>query len=475
MFRRASAVLPIALLAASCTPPQQSSTGDGGQSTSSSDGGGGSAGDGGAATSGSGGTSQTGSGGSTGSTGPTGSTGGAGSGGSTGSTGSGGSTPTDKRVIGYFAAWAVYGRDYHVPEIPADKLTHINYAFANISDQGECVLGDAYADTDKYYPGDSWDPGAKRGSFHQLEILKANHPGLRTLISIGGWSWSGKFSDVALTDSTRQKFVTSCVNFMKDWGFDGIDIDWEYPVGGGLPENKTRPEDKQNYTLLLQAFRDALNAEEAQTGKVFDLTIAAPAGPGIYKNIELQKVGSILSWINLMTYDLHGGWDTHTNFNSALYPAQGDPSADPEVKAKFNTSQAVEGYLAAGVPASKIVVGVPFYGRGYSNVPNQNHGLFQTFSGLPQGTWEAGIFDYHDLAKNYVPTMTRYLHDEAKVPWLYNPATGVMISYDDPESMQIKADYIVQKNLGGAMFWELSGDTQDSALLSALHSTLTSN
>ncbi|MEZ4314743.1 MAG: glycoside hydrolase family 18 protein [Polyangiaceae bacterium] len=473
-MRLSTLTLPFALLLASCAPPADSGDTDNGEGGSGEGGSGasaqtGSAGDGGSAQGGSaqGGSAQGGSAQGGGGQGGT-----AGTGGQGGSTGTGGGAGEAKRIIGYFVAWGVYGRDYHVADIPADKLTHVNYAFANISPEGECVLGDPYADTDKFYPGDTWDPGAKRGSFHQLEILKSQHPHLRTLISVGGWSWSGKFSDVALTEASRAKFVSSCVKFMKDWSFDGIDIDWEYPVSGGLPENKYRPEDKQNYTLLLQDFREALDAESAATGKTYDLTIAAPAGPGIYANIELAKVASALSWINLMAYDFHGGWDPATNFNAALHASSGDPSADPDVKTKLNSASAVEGYLAAGVPADKLVLGVPFYGRGYANVSGNNKGLFQPFSGLPTGTWEAGIFDYHDLAANYVPKMTRSWHEEAMVPWLYDAATGVMISYDDPESIQKKADYIQQKSLGGAMFWELSGDTADSALLSVLHTSL---
>ena len=107
----------------------------------------------------------------------------------------------DKRIIGYFASWGVYVRDYHVPDIPAEKITHINYAFANINPSTlEIMLGDAYADIDKFYPGDSWEPGSLRGSFHQLQILKDNHPEVKTLISVGGWTWSTYFSLVAATE-----------------------------------------------------------------------------------------------------------------------------------------------------------------------------------------------------------------------------------------------------------------------------------
>ena len=393
------------------------------------------------------------------------STGGVGSGGSgTGGSGSVGAG----RVIGYFAAWGVYGRDYHVADVPAELLTHINYAFANISEDGRCVLGDPYADTDKAYPGDTWDPGAKRGSFHQLELLKQAHPHLKTLISVGGWTWSGRFSDVALTPTSRETFASSCVDFMIEYGFDGIDIDWEYPAGGGLPSNTVRPEDTQNYSLLLQELRAQLDARGASVGRPYLLTIAAPASPVTSSHLELDTIQQHLDWINLMTYDFQGSWSALTNHHAPLAASSTDPNPDATEREQLNVQSTVQNYRSAGVPADKLVVGVPFYGRGWASVGAANNGLYQAFSGLPQGTWEAGVFDYHDLVANYVPTYTRYWHDEAHVPWLYDAAAGVMISYEDTESIDHKTQFINNEGLGGVMFWELSGDTPDNQLLHAV-------
>ena len=147
-----------------------------------------------------------------------------------------GATPLEnKKIVAYFVEWGVYQRDYHVADIPAEKLTHINYAFANVSDAGECILYDSYAAIDKFYPGDSWDNGAMRGSFNQLQLLKQAHPHLKTLISVGGWTLSGKFPAVAATAQGRETFARSC-RVYATYGFDGIDIDWEYPVSGGLTD-----------------------------------------------------------------------------------------------------------------------------------------------------------------------------------------------------------------------------------------------
>jgi len=371
-------------------------------------------------------------------------------------------------VVAYFTAWSVYGRDFHVTDIPAELVTHINYAFVNISPEGECVLGDPYADIDRFYEGDSWETGSLRGSFHQLQLLKERHPHLRTLISIGGWSWSGRFSDVALTQASRQRFATSCVALMERYGFDGIDVDWEFPVSGGLASNVTRPEDRANYTLLLEEMRGQLDTLEGERL----LTIAAPAGPAIIENLEAAELAHTLDWINVMTYDFHGGWSPMTNFNAPLFRSADDPTEDTSVREGFNVDAAVQAYLGAGVPPEELVLGVAFYGRGWSGVRASADGLFQPHTGVPMGTWEAGIFDYGDLVASYIPAMTRYEHADAQVPWLYDPDTQVMISYDDPASIGVKTRYARDLGLGGVMFWELNGDDASWSLLHAISDNL---
>ncbi len=374
--------------------------------------------------------------------------------------------PTDppaasaKKLVAYFAAWSVYGRNFHVTDVDASLITHLNYAFANIAG-GECVLGDSYADIDKFYPGDSWDAGSLRGSFHQLQLLKAKHAQLKTLLSIGGWTWSNGFSDAALTDASREKFAKSCVALMTKYGFDGLDLDWEYPTGGGLASG--RPEDKQNFTQLLAAFRRELDA----AGKGHLLTIAVGAAPSVIANLELAKIHPYLDSINVMTYDFHGGWEKTTGHNSPLHRSKGDPSP-----VGWDTDAAVRAYLAGSVPASKVVVGGAFYGRGWAGVPATNDGLFQSATGPSPGTWEQGVLDYHDIAANYLPTFTRKWDDEAKVPWLYSASRQIMISYDDAESLKVRSEYVNEKGLGGVMVWELSGDDKAHTLAHAIRDNL---
>jgi chitinase len=362
---------------------------------------------------------------------------------------------TDYKMVGYYTSWATYGRNFQVTDIDPTKINVINYAFANISD-GKIVVGDTYADIDKFFPGDCWDTGCKRGNFNELAKLKAAHPNIKTLISVGGWTWSGNFSSSAATDASRTTFANSAVDFVRTWGFDGVDMDWEYPVSGGLQSGS--PDDKTNFTLLLQAIRSALDSAGSADGKHYYLTIAAGAGPSYIQNTELSKIQKTVDWINLMSYDYHGSWETLSNNNAPLHFDPNDKSADAS---SYYVEASVKYFKKAGVPASKLVLGLPFYGRGWGGCPSTNNGLYQTCSGASsQGTWEAGIFDFSDLQANYINKngYTRYWNSKAGVPYLYNPSNGVYISYDDAESIGLKDNYVKTKGLAGVMFWDLSSD-----------------
>lgn len=373
-----------------------------------------------------------------------------------------GSHAAEPRIVGYFAEWSVYDRNYHINQIPAEKLTHVNYAFAKIVN-GECSLFDPFAAIEKPYPG---DPPAN-GNFNRLVQLKKKHPHLKTLISVGGWTLSGPFSDVASAEESRVKFAKSCVAFMKKYHFDGIDIDWEYPVGGGMQGNKNRPEDKSNYILLLAELRKQLDAAGKADKASYLLTIAAPAGPRSIANFELDRIHPHVDWINVMTYDFHGAWDEKTNLCAPLHLIKVDPAQD-ETSKKLNVEAAIKTFLAAGVPSGKIVMGVPFFGHGWNGVKDANNGLFQPRKGIPKGTWEEGLFDYKDLAANYVGKFKRHWQPDAMAPWLFDEKSGIMISYEDPESIRAKAAYARELKLGGVMVWELSADDKKASLLSAI-------
>ena len=371
------------------------------------------------------------------------------------------------KIVGYYPAWSTHARNFQVADIPAQNLTHIIYAFAKISPAGEIALGEPWADIQKRFPGDrSGQPYF--GSFGQLQKLKLKHPHLQTLLAVGGWSQSGMFSDVALTDLARQRFARSCVELVARYGFDGLDIDWEYPVSGGVAGNKRRPSDKIHFTLLMAELRKQFDLRGKQERRRYLLTAATSAAVFHYGNLELKKVSDYLDWFNLMTYDFVGPWSSQTGFNSGL-AASGQPGEDPQL----NVAAAVNGYIKAGVPPEKIVVGVPFYGRGWTGVAPTNQGLFVKFRGVARGTREAGVYEYRDLVKNHVRPSLRHWHPQAKVPWLYDPAKQTMIAYEDLESVAWKVKYVQSQKLGGLMAWDLSKDaTGAQSLLQAIRKGL---
>jgi chitinase len=350
------------------------------------------------------------------------------------------------KIIGYYADWTA-GR-YPLADIPAAKLTHVNYAFGKIGPDNRLTFNAAAA-IERVYPGDCTDAACPHGLFNQITLLKRKQPHLKFLISVGGWTDSGPFYEMAASDAARGTFAQSCAGFLETYPqFDGIDIDWEHPVQGGLQPGD--PRDARNYVLLLAALRKAIG-----TGKL--LTVAASASPRGIDPIEYKEMAGILDWVNVMTYDFHSGGKV-AGFNSALYNHD-DPSSP-----RRNLHDAVEAIIARGMPRHQVVPGVPFYGRGWRGVESPQPW------GTGSGSLQVG--GYRVIAETFLksPDYVRSWDDVAKVPWLYNSAKQEWITYEDAQSMQLKGEYIVAKGLAGAMFWELSND--DGTLLEALRKGL---
>jgi chitinase len=372
---------------------------------------------------------------------------------------SGGGGGGGTRILGYFVEWGVYARNYHVKNIvtsgSAGKLTHINYAFGNVTG-GQCVIGDAYADYDRFYSAaesvdgvaDTWDAGALRGSFNQLRKLKQQYPNIRILWSFGGWTWSGGFGQAA---ANATAFANSCYNLVHDprWNgvFDGIDIDWEYPNACGLSCDSSGA---QAFVTLMSALRSRFGSEL--------VTAAVPAGEA---NINAANYGGAVQyvdWYNVMSYDFFGAFDADgpTAPHSPLYSYTGIPVTN------FNTDFAIQLYKSKGVPASKLLIGVGFYGRGWTGVSSANGGLNQPASGPAQGSYEPGIEDYKVLVNSCPSTGT-----VGGTAYAY--CGGNWWSYDTPATLASKMSYKRSQGLGGAFFWELTGDTANGALITALY------
>jgi chitinase len=383
------------------------------------------------------------------------------------------------RIVAYFIEWGIYGRNYQPDDVPFEKLTHINYAFANIGEDGRIKIGDPYAAIDKHYPGDTWDQ-PYRGTYNQLNnVLRAKHPHIRTLISVGGWTWSGRFSDVALTPASRSTFAASCVEFIRTYNFDGVDIDWEYPVCCGLPGNTYREADRENYTLLMGELRQQLDQAGSDDAREYLLTIAAPAGYDKMANMELAALVAHLDWVNVMTYDFRGAWDLSlTNHHAPLFANPDDPTPNEQIREKYNVDWSMQAWLAAGIDSDKIVMGIPFYGRAWGGVTATNDGLFQSATAVPPGTWDdwssgdTGINDYTQIESLLASgAYVRRWDEAAHAPWLYSATEhgGHFISYEDPQSLGEKIAYVRKHGLGGVMFWEITADRNEVLLDVIVH------
>ncbi|KFY59720.1 hypothetical protein V497_04123 [Pseudogymnoascus sp. VKM F-4516 (FW-969)] len=351
--------------------------------------------------------------------------------------------------VGYFVNWAIYGRNFQPDQIQATQLTHVLYSFANLKPDGTVYLSDTYSDLEKHYPEDSWNaPGTNLfGCAKQLYLLKKKNRGMKVLLSIGGWTYSSNFAAAASTPTTRALFASTAVELVKDLGFDGLDIDWEFPA------NAT---EAANFVSLLAACRAALDAyaKDNAKGYKFQLTIAASAGPDKYKVIKMKEMDAYLDAWHLMAYDYSGSWSTVTGHLANLYPSKSMPDTTP-----YSTDKAVTDYIAGGVPASKLVIGVPLYGRSFA----ATEGMGQKFSGVGGGSWENGVWDYKVLPK---AGATVKMDDDAKARYSYDPASKELISFDTVEDAKTKAEYVKSKGLGGAMYWETSADRKgDQSLI----------
>ncbi|MFF1415908.1 glycosyl hydrolase family 18 protein [Streptomyces sp. NPDC058289] len=365
--------------------------------------------------------------------------------------------------LGYFANWGVYGRNYHVKNLKtsgsAGKITHINYAFGNVKD-GKCVVGDANADYERTYKAeesvdgvaDTWDQPV-RGSINQLRKLKKEYPNVKVLWSFGGWTWSDGFGKAV---QNPDAFAQSCYDLVEDsrWAdvFDGIDLDWEYPNACGLTCDTSGSD---SFKTMMKSMRAKFGTSNLVTAAV---TADASEGGNIGK-ADYAGAAQYMDWFNVMTYDFFGSWVDKgpTAPHSPLTSYDGIP------KAGFNSAEAIAKYKAKGVPADKLLLGIGFYGRGWTGVTQDAPG--GTATGAADGTYEKGIEDYKVLKTSCPATGTvagtAYAH--CGTNWW---------SYDTPATVTSKMTWAKDQKLRGAFFWEFSGDTSDGELVGAISSGL---
>jgi len=412
--------------------------------------------------------------------------------------------PAQSTEIGsYFPSWSE-DSGFHLKQLEqsglTDHFTFLNYAFENIykmpdgtyrcnngddAEEHDAALGmHATLDYARSFTADESVSGSAdregqplAGNFNQFRQLRALHPQLKVLVSLGGWTWSRWFSAAAATSTLRRTLVASCIDLYingnlplwKGYGgpgaaaelFDGFDLDWEHPGVKGMPYNTVSKQDRRNYTLLLAEFRKQLNEKSRQTGRQYYLSAAINSSAKNVRQTEPASYSRYLNWLNLMTYDFHGAWDKNgpAEFQSNLYSDPADP--DPE---QPSVDADVQRLLKAGVPANKIIMGIPLYGRGWSGVSEANHGLYQHAAEPAEVLkGEPGADSYAHLS---VQKLTKYNHPITRQLWTYDK--GTFWSYDDPQVVKDKVNYARRWKLGGMMSWSLDQDDAEFSLSRAM-------
>lgn len=380
--------------------------------------------------------------------------------------------------VTYYTSWSASTeeRNFHPGDVDVSQITHINYAFADICwkkyGSGPRACEDPNIPAQDRYVHDGeiviGDPTFDFQNFAAFESIKASNPHLKLMVSVGGWSWSRNFSNVAMTEETRRAFANSAVKFLRDYKLDGLDIDWEYPVEGGVEENSRAPEDKENFTLLMKTVREALDAAGSEDGKYYLLTIASGQGDNFTVNADFANSVQYLDFINIMTYDYSGKDDPFGHHNSPLFY---DKALSKSSAPRNHVLGGLLGHLNGGVPQHKLIVGVPYYGKGWDGCGPL--GQYQTCNkgGTDLKSWENAIFDFSDLENNYIDKngYKRYWNESAKVPYLYNDQNKVFITYNDKNTMKYTASIVKSLDIAGVMSWEISGDRNKTLTTQLVH------
>ncbi len=409
----------------------------------------------------------------------------------------------DKILGGYFEEWSIYYAGYNIANLQqngvADKLTHLIYAFANVTTTPApaCAIADSWADYQSpYLPSVSGVAysGPMYGNFAAIQQLKQLHPRLKVLMSIGGASAvnTSAFVTAASTETGRQALAASCIDMFVNGNiasdvtapglFDGFNIDWEFPTAT----------DTKNFTALLKEFRSQLDELSKTTGKHYVMSFDGPAGSQNYVNIDLKRAAEQVDFITIDGYNYAGSWDTQTNDASPLFDTRSDPAFGQDL----DIDATVDAYLKAGVPPHKYTMGLPLYGAGWTGVPKADHGLYQNSTGpsavlLANGTGPCtdlsgntagcdtlltpGTATYSTLATLTSNGYANYFDPRRIAVSLYDQASETFYTYDNPDTAFIKMLYIDAKvpgGLGGAYVWALKDDDANGTMVKTMADVL---
>lgn len=355
-------------------------------------------------------------------------------------------TGQQKHIIGYYPSWKWETRNnlVNTNAIPYEKFTIIDYAFLYPTHDGGISGIDTLKEIeDRILNGDHDRSNGGHVAGTSL-AAQAHRHGVKVMASVGGWEGSKEFSQIAADPKKRSSFAHSCIRRIIEYDLDGIDIDWEFP---GYAEHNGIPADKQNFTIFLQEIRDSLTAYGKQIGKTFLLTAALPSGGSNVENMEIEKIAPLLDFLNIMTYDIYGEWSPVSGHNAPLYAGRSEDST-LSVDASFRLYH--EKYR---IQSDKINLGAPFYGHTYKNCA----GVYQKHGGADREHFPGDGFFYYDLV-HHLDEFTRHWDEKAMVPYLLGKNFDTFVSYDDEESIKLKAQYVIDKNAGGLIIWEITAD-----------------
>ncbi|WP_379357793.1 MULTISPECIES: glycosyl hydrolase family 18 protein [unclassified Paenibacillus] len=377
------------------------------------------------------------------------------------------STPgADFTNFTYYGSWMVYSREYLPTDVDFSQITHINYAFFDLcwrkagSKGAACQNPEIPIMSDYVYDGEMilGDQEVDLNNLAMFKTIKENNPHLKVMASVGGWTYSNFFSNMAASEVTRRAFANSVVKYLREFKLDGLDIDWEYPIEGGEDDTNHSPDDTVNFTKLMKTVRETLDAAGSADGKYYLLTIASGQGDNFVVNADLKNSVHYLDMINIMSYDLSGHWEFFGYHNSPLYQ---DPNNTRRNAKRANVRGGLLGHLNGGVPPYKLNLGIPYYGKGW--VGCDANGQYQACDPVtPPGTWEGdqGLFDFTDLQENKINKdgHVRYWNPYSKISYLYNQETGFFYTYNDETTMMYTSSLAKTLNLAGVMSWEISAD-----------------
>ena len=341
-------------------------------------------------------------------------------------------------VAGYFPSWKWRPGAHGVPaaDIPFDRLTVINYAFFVPLPDGTITGKDTAGDARYLLAGGSGSP--------PLTAMAHTH-GVRVLLSIGGWDDSGAFPAVASDRTRRAHFAHACAGAILRYGFDGIDIDWEFP---GMEDHNGSPADSAAFPLLLRALRDTLDRLGPSLGRNLVLSAALPALDVRARLMSIRRIAPLLDFLNIMTYDMYGTWEPRAYHNAPLF-------AGPGTDSSWSVDGAFRLYHGKyGVPARRINLGVPFYGHTFvdcTELQGPHSGEDTTLFPSSNGA------SYANIAA-HMGEFTRHWDPYAQVPYLTSPLRRTLVSYDDAASVRLKAEYVAARGAGGLVIWEITQD-----------------